>query len=63
VWEQLPQIEDAVPAPPNGGAGIPVVAYLGATGGDALRTFYSLKLDELNKKKTVQEHIFEEVND
>jgi hypothetical protein len=35
VWKQLPQIEDAVPAPLNGGAG----AYLGTTGGDALTLY------------------------
>jgi hypothetical protein len=31
-----PQIEDAVPVPPNGGAGAPAGAYLEAAGGDAL---------------------------
>jgi hypothetical protein len=32
VWEQHPQIEDAMPAPPY-----PAGAYLEAAGGDALR--------------------------
>jgi hypothetical protein len=36
VWEQHPQIEDALPAPPYGIAGVPAGAYLGAADGDAL---------------------------
>jgi hypothetical protein len=55
VWEQLPQTEDAVPAPPNGGAGAPAGAYLGATGGDALSSTLPLtkRTDhrKYNKKK------------
>jgi hypothetical protein len=36
MWEQHPQIEDALPAPPYSSAGVPAGDYLGAVGGDAL---------------------------
>jgi hypothetical protein len=36
VWEQPPQIEDALPAPPYSSAGDPAGDYLEGAGGDAL---------------------------
>jgi hypothetical protein len=35
-WEQCPQIEDALPAPPYGSVSAHADAYLRAAGGDAL---------------------------
>jgi hypothetical protein len=37
VWEQHPQIEDALPMPPYGRVGAAAGDYLGGAGGDALR--------------------------
>jgi hypothetical protein len=37
VWEQHPQIEDALPASPYDSTGAPAGVYLGTAGGDAFK--------------------------